>query len=148
MTTSEAQVAVTVRCPFCLTMNRIDLARAADRPKCGSCEKPLLLDRPVKVEEGDFEKTVLGTEAPVLVDFYADWCGPCKMMAPLLDQIARERTGHLLIAKVDTDRATGLAQRFGIRGIPTLVLFQDGEEVGRSVGFSPDEVRQLAARAG
>lgn len=148
MTRPQAKLEVTLRCPFCLTLNRVDLVRAADRPKCGSCRKPMLLDRPVKVAEEEFETTVLGTKAPVLVDFYADWCAPCKAMAPLLDEIARERTGSLLVAKVDTDRAPGLAQRFQIRGIPTLVLFRDGEEVGRSVGFDPAEVRGLAAKAG
>ena len=148
MSASDTKAEITLRCPFCLKMNRIDLARAADRPKCGSCHKPMLLDRPVKVGEDDFETTVLGTSAPVLVDFYADWCGPCKMMAPLLDDIARQRTGELLVAKVDTDRAPGLAQRFSIAGIPTLILFRDGQEVGRSVGFDPGEVRALAAQAG
>ena len=139
---------VTLRCPFCLTLNRVEMARAGDRPKCGECEKPMLLDRPVKVSEEDFERTVLESDAPVVVDFYADWCGPCKAMAPLLDEIARERTGEVLVAKVDTDRAQGLAGRFQIRGIPTLIAFRNGEEVGRSVGFQPDEVRALVETAG
>lgn len=148
MSTPGPEPEVTLRCPFCLTLNRVDLARASDRPKCGSCEKPMLLDRPVKVEEADFDVTVMGAGAPVLVDFHADWCGPCKMMAPLLDDIARERSGALLVAKVDTDRAPGLSRRFEIRGIPTLILFRGGQEVGRSVGFDPGEVRGLAAKAG
>lgn len=144
---SEASVPVTLRCPFCLTLNRIDLRKAGDRPRCGSCEKPMLLDRPVKVEEEDFQRTVLGSEGPVLVDFYADWCGPCKAMAPLLDEIARQETGRLLVAKLDTDRAPGLSQKLGIRGIPTLILFDGGEEVDRAVGFDPDRVRELADQA-
>lgn len=134
---------LTVRCGFCLTMNRVDLARAADRPVCGSCHKPILLDRPLKVSEEDFEATVLGSSAPVLVDFYADWCAPCKMVAPVVDEIARKHTGRLLVAKVDTDRAPGVAQRFGIRGIPTLILFHGGAEAGRSVGFDPDGIRSM-----
>jgi len=134
---------VTVRCPFCLTLNRVDLARAADRPTCGECGKPLLLDRPVRVNEEDFDTTVLGASGPVLVDFYADWCAPCKMVAPVVDEIAQAHVGELLVAKVDTDRAPGVAQRYGIRGIPTLIVFRDGKEVGRSVGFEPDRLRQL-----
>lgn len=73
-------------------------------------------------------------EVPVLVDFYADWCGPCKVMAPILDEIARERVGELLVAKLDTDRNPATAQRFGIGGIPTLILFSGGDEIGRETG--------------
>lgn len=138
--------AVTLRCPFCLKLNRVDLSKAADRPKCGSCQKPLLLDRPVKVTEEDFDRTVVESEAPALVDFYADWCGPCKLMAPVLDDLAREHTGRMLVAKVDADRAPMLSQRFGIRGIPTLLAFRGGEEVGRVVGFDPGRVKDLAAK--
>jgi thioredoxin len=107
----------------------------------------MLLDRPVKVTEEDFDRTVVGAHTPVLVDFYADWCGPCKLVAPLMDELAREHTGRVLVAKVDTDRAPGVAQRYGIRGIPTLILFERGAEVGRSVGFEPDKVRALASKA-
>lgn len=138
---------VTVRCAFCLTLNRIDLAKAGQRPKCGECERPILLDRPVKVAQEDFDGTVLGSSAPVLVDFYADWCGPCKWVAPVLDEIAREHVGRILVAKVDTDRAPEVAGRYGIRSIPTLVVFRDGEEVARSVGFEPDRLKDLAAQA-
>ena len=147
MTTSEAGAAVTLRCPFCATLNNVDFARAEDRPKCGECEKPMLLDRPIKVEEQDFQKTVLEAPAPVLVDFYADWCAPCKMVAPLLDELAREHAGRVLFAKVDTNRAQQLSLTHHIRGIPTLLLFRDGKEVGRSVGFEPEKVRSLVAGA-
>ena len=107
----------------------------------------MLLDRPYKVESEDFGKTVLEASPPVLVDFYADWCGPCKMVAPVMDEIARERVGELLVAKVDSDRAPDVVARYGIRGIPTIILFRDGEEVARSVGFNPQEIRGLAEKA-
>lgn len=128
---------VTVSCPFCLKLNRIDLGRAKDRPKCGECGKPILLDRPVKVNDGDFERVVGNSDAPILVDFYADWCGPCKIMAPLLDQVAQERIGQVLVAKLDTDRNPATARRLAISGIPTLILFQNGNEVAREVGAVP-----------
>ena len=140
----ERQYKVTVRCPFCLTLNAIDLTKAGERPLCGDCAKPLLLDRPVKVAGEDFERTVLGSEAPVLVDFYADWCAPCKFVAPLIDELAKTHQGALLVVKVDTDQAPELSQQFGIRGIPTLILFKDGKEVDRSVGFEPEKVRTMA----
>jgi thioredoxin len=107
----------------------------------------MLLDRPIKVQEEDFERTVLKAGVPVLVDFYADWCGPCKMVAPLVDELAKEHVGQLLVVKVDTDRAPAVAQHHGIRSIPTLILFKDGIEAGRSIGFEPEKVRSLAGEA-
>jgi thioredoxin 2 len=128
---------LTLRCQFCETWNRIDASRASDRPKCGKCGKPMVLDRPVKLDDETFARTIQESEIPVLVDFYADWCGPCKMMAPYVDELARDYQGRALIAKVDTDRAQRATQPFGIRGIPTSILFKDGKEVGRKVGAVP-----------
>lgn len=147
MTIPVAASPVTLRCGFCRTLNAVDLTRAAQRPKCGDCGRPMLLDRPIKVQQDDFDRTVLAAGAPVLVDFYADWCGPCKLVAPLLDDLAQAHAGRLLVVKVDTDHAPAVAERFGIRGIPTLLLFRNGAEVGRSVGFEPDKVRRLAQEA-
>ncbi len=106
----------------------------------------MLLDRPVKVEESDFDDAVKKAEIPVLVDFYADWCQPCRMVAPVLDEIAHAGIGRLLVAKVDTDRAPTLGQQLQIRSIPTLILFQDGHEVERIVGVDVDRLQQVAAR--
>jgi thioredoxin 2 len=118
-------------------LNRVNLERVADRPKCGQCERPLWLDRPVAVSEANFDQVVNGTTVPVIVDFYADWCGPCKMMAPLLDDAANRRAGQLLVLKLDTDKNPALQQRFGVRGIPTLIVFRGGKEVARRVGAIP-----------
>ena len=127
----------TVACPFCGTLNRVDLGRIDDRPKCGECTKPILLDRPIRMGDNDLERIVQDADVPVLVDFYADWCAPCKIMAPVLDEIARARAGHVLVGKLDTDRNPTMATRFAIRGIPTLILFRDGKEAARLVGAQP-----------
>ena len=127
----------TVACPFCETLNRVDLTRIGQHPKCGNCAKPILLDRPIAISDATFVKVTAETTVPVVVDFYADWCGPCKIMAPLLDDVARRRAGELLVVKLDTDRNPATGQRFGIRGIPTLIAFRDGKEVARRVGAVP-----------
>ena len=143
VTVTETQSSVTLRCGFCATLNQVDLARAADRPACGECGRPMLLDRPVKVIQEDFDTTVLGADVPVLVDFYADWCAPCRMVAPFVDEIAEAQIGKMLVAKVDTDAAPDVAMKYDIRSIPTLIVFRDGEEVERSIGFEPERVRTL-----
>ncbi len=137
MSTAATPRKATVSCPFCGKLNRIDLERVGDRPKCGECGKPILLDRPIRVSDQDLERVVNGSDVPVLVDFYADWCGPCKMMAPLLDDLAHTHAGRVLVAKLDTDRNPVMPQHFRIRGIPTLIAFRHGQEVGREVGAVP-----------
>lgn len=134
---TTAQRKATVPCASCGRLNRVDLARAADRPRCGACGRPIPLDRPVRLTDAEFDRVVADSSVPVLVDFYADWCGPCKIMAPVLDQAARERTGSVLVAKVDTDANPGVSQRFGIRSIPTLVALRGGREVARELGAVP-----------
>jgi thioredoxin len=96
-----------------------------------------LLDRPIAVSDSSFDQVTSETTVPVVVDFYADWCGPCKIMAPLLDDVARRRQGELLVLKLDTDRNPQTGPRFGIRGIPTLIAFRNGKEVARKVGAVP-----------
>lgn len=153
MTTTDAGTTgplmhLTIRCLFCDTWNRVDASRAADRPKCGKCAKPMLLDRPWHLNDDTFARTIAESDVPVLVDFYADWCGPCKMMAPFLDQLAREKQGVALIAKLDTDRAQRTASGFDIRGIPTTIVFKGGKEVARQTGAVPKNVLEgLLARA-
>jgi thioredoxin 2 len=137
-TTTEKQgPTLTLQCQFCQTWNRIDATRAADRPKCGKCSRPILLDRPLKLTDDTFERTIESAELPVLVDFYADWCGPCKMMAPSVDQLASKMTGRALIAKLDTDASPRTAQTFDIRGIPTVIVFRGGKAVTQQAGAVP-----------
>lgn len=131
---------VTTSCPFCATLNRVDLGRLDDGPRCGGCGRPLLLDRPQLIPGESLDAVIASAEVPLLVDFYADWCGPCKTMAPVLDAIAGERAGEVMVAKVDTDKSPGVTRQFGVRGIPTLIAFSEGREVGRQVGAVPRNV--------
>ena len=133
---ASAQTA-TVVCPFCETLNRVDLARIEQHPKCGKCGKPIRLDRPIAISDASFERVTTDSTVPVVVDFYADWCGPCKIMAPLLDDVARRRAGQILVTKLDTDRNPAAGTRFGVRGIQTLIAVRDGKEVARRVGAVP-----------
>jgi len=127
----------TLKCQFCGTWNRIDAARAADRPRCGKCGKPMLLDRPIALDDDNFARTIADSEVPVLVDFYADWCGPCKMMAPSVDKLAADYTGRAIVAKLNTDLAPRTSESFQIRGIPTSIVFVNGKEVVRHSGAVP-----------
>ncbi len=127
----------TVACPSCGKLNRVDLARAGDRPKCGACGQAIALDRPIALTDATFDRVVGGSDVPVLVDFYADWCAPCKIMAPVLDAVAQARAGSALVAKLDTDRSPRIAARFKIASIPTLIAFRGGREVGRELGAIP-----------
>jgi thioredoxin 2 len=123
-----------IRCPNCGKRNRIPSA-SSGAPHCGNCGAAL----PWLAEAGeaDFAPVAEQSSLPVLVDFWAPWCGPCRMVSPALEQIANERAGRLKLVKVNTDEAPTLSQRFGIRGIPTLVMLVHGREIARSVGAQP-----------
>jgi thioredoxin 2 len=140
MTTSAPARPVVVQCPFCSAANRVDLNRLAAGPKCAKCGKPLRLDRPQKVTDKDFDRVIAGASVPVVVDFYADWCGPCRVMGPTLDDFAQRRVGETLVLKLDTEASPLIAARFGIRGIPTLIAFEGGKERSRHVGLADMKV--------
>lgn len=136
MITTNVRKAV-LPCTACGKLNRVDLSRADSQPKCGTCRAPLVLDGPVVLTDANFDTVIGNSSVPVMVDFYADWCGPCKMMAPVFADLAKRQRGQAIVAKVDTDRNPEVASRFAIRSIPTITLFKDGKEVARQVGAVP-----------
>jgi len=125
---------VHVACPKCLAQNRVDAARVGEGPKCGKCETPLLDASVTELDDATFDAFVSRTSVPVLVDFWAPWCGPCRQMAPEFAQAAQRLAGHARLVKVNTDTSQSLAGRFAIRSIPTLLLLKDGREASRTTG--------------
>lgn len=146
--TAPTTAPATVRCASCGAWNRIDMTRAADRPKCGKCATPIVLDRPLALDDTSFARTIEGSTVPVVVDFYADWCGPCKAMAPHVDELASRYQGRAIVAKLNTDAAPDTAMRFQIRGIPTVMVFHHGRAVTQHVGaVRLAELESLLSRA-
>ncbi len=135
-----------VQCPSCSKSNRLPAARAGEKAKCAACKTPLLpLTRPIAMGSAqDFDELVRDSPAPVLVDFWAAWCGPCRTVAPELEKIASERAGRLIVAKVDTEALPDVAARFSIRSIPTMIVFRNGKESERLSGAMPASA--IAAR--
>jgi thioredoxin 2 len=121
-------------CVACGAVNRVPRERLGEEPKCGKCSAPLLDGRPVALDRSRFDAFVGRNDLPVVVDFWAAWCGPCKMMAPVFERLAGELRERARFAKVDTDAEQDLAGRHGIRGIPTLILFRQGAESDRLTG--------------
>ena len=134
-------------CPHCGALNRVPPARLAERPDCGKCHRPLFTGKPLVLDAAGFALHVERSQVPVLVDFWAPWCGPCRMMAPHFEQAAAQLEPQVRLAKVDTEAEPALGSRFDIRSIPTLALFAGGREVARQAGAmgAADSVRWTRA---
>ena len=136
-------------CPHCQAINRVPAARLGDAPQCGQCHQPVLPPHPVELTQPGFERFITRNQLPVLVDFWAPWCGPCKMFAPVFAQMAGTYVSRVRFAKVNTEVEQGIAATYQIRSIPTLALFKQGKEVDRVSGaLPPAQLQAWLARHG
>jgi thioredoxin 2 len=139
---------VLITCPHCEATNRVPTERLSEQPNCGRCGAALLQGKPVALTDANFDEVIDAVDVPVLVDFWAPWCGPCLAMAPAFGQAAKTLDGAALLVKVNSDDNPALSARFGIRSIPTLVRIERGRETARQSGAVPASAIVALARGG
>lgn len=138
-----------INCPHCFATNRLPDERLTDNPTCGKCKQPLFVGKPLELNAGNVANTIEKNDIPVLVDCWAPWCGPCQSFAPVFEQLAAESEPYLRFAKLDTEAMPSIAQDWGIRSIPTLILFKGGKEVQRVSGaMSLQQLKQWLVQTG
>ncbi|PWB31104.1 thioredoxin TrxC [Pseudomonas sp. SDI] len=125
-----------IPCPHCNGLNRIPATRLGDQPKCGRCKASVLSRTPFELKQADYASQIKG-DLPLLIDVWADWCGPCKSFAPIFEQAAQQLAGRCRLAKLDSEANPHLAGQLGIRSIPSLILFKNGREIARQSGAFP-----------
>lgn len=134
-------------CPACMAVNRIPADKLSAKPKCGKCHQPLFNQHPLELNSANFQQHIKHNDIPVVVDFWAPWCGPCKMMAPAFEQAAAQLAPDVRLAKLNTEVEQTLGANLGIRSIPTMIAFRNGQEVARQAGAmgTADIVRWVRA---
>ena len=142
---------VIVTCPACHTRNRLIYGQLSRAVRCATCKQTLSApNEPIEISStADFDRLIMHASIPVVVDYWAPWCGPCRVVAPELQKVAARQAGRALVVKVNTDQLADLGERFGIRSIPTLAVFSGGREVARTAGARPaEDIEQFIASAG
>jgi thioredoxin 2 len=136
-----------VVCPHCFAVNNVPKKDSYKKANCGKCKGSLLETHPVSLSAANFDEVVVNSDIPVIVDFWAPWCGPCKMMAPTFEKVAKEFPLKMMFVKVNTEEEQQLGARFGIRSIPTLMIFKDGKSVHQAAGALDERsLKQLASQ--